>query len=163
VGPGVKGLGRTSQVWSDHTDIRPTMLELLGLKDSYQQDGRVLVEFLKPSAVSETLRRHNEQLARLAVTYKQIDAPFNRFAGNVLVASTHALASGSSTDDGTYQKTESRITSLTAARDAVAGKMRTVLNDAAFNDRAPDNQRLKLLTDEGQVILALSGALAAAS
>jgi hypothetical protein len=163
VGPGVRRLGRTSEVWSDHTDIRPTMLELVGLKDSYEQDGRVLVEFLKPSAVSETLRRHSEQLARLAVTYKQIEAPFNRFAGNVLVASTHALASGSSTDDGTYQKTESRITSLTAARDAVAGKMRTVLNDAAFDDRAPDNQRLKLLNDEGQVILALSGALAVAS
>jgi hypothetical protein len=37
--PGVKHLGITSQVWSDHTDIQPTILSLLDLRDSYQTDG----------------------------------------------------------------------------------------------------------------------------
>jgi hypothetical protein len=45
-GPGVKNKGVTDDVWSDHTDIRPTMLALLGLKDDYQSQGRVLVENL---------------------------------------------------------------------------------------------------------------------
>jgi hypothetical protein len=36
VGPGVRHTGRTSKVWSDHTDIRPTMLSLVGLKDRYE-------------------------------------------------------------------------------------------------------------------------------
>jgi hypothetical protein len=44
VGPGVQRLGRDDAVFSDHTDVRPTMLALLGLKDSYVHDGRVLSE-----------------------------------------------------------------------------------------------------------------------
>ena len=44
VGPGVQQLGVDSNVWSDHTDIRPTMMTLLGLKDDYSHDGRVLAE-----------------------------------------------------------------------------------------------------------------------
>ena len=46
-GPGVENLGQTSKVWSDHTDIQPTMLALAGLKDDYAPDGRVLTEFLE--------------------------------------------------------------------------------------------------------------------
>ena len=41
VGPGVRNLG-TSDVWTDHTDVRPTMLTLLGLHDDYIQDGRAV-------------------------------------------------------------------------------------------------------------------------
>ncbi len=45
-GPGVKSSGITNGVWSDHTDIRPTLLSLVGLKDDYQSQGRVLMEDL---------------------------------------------------------------------------------------------------------------------
>ena len=38
---------------SDHTDIRPTMLALLGLKDDYVSDGRVVTEILKGDAHAE--------------------------------------------------------------------------------------------------------------
>ena len=42
VGPGVEKSGSpATSFWSDHTDIRPTMLALLGLKDDYVSDGRV--------------------------------------------------------------------------------------------------------------------------
>ena len=37
-------------VWSDHTDIRPTMLSILGLQSDYVQDGRALTELMKPAA-----------------------------------------------------------------------------------------------------------------
>jgi hypothetical protein len=44
VGPGVKIQGRDDSAFSDHTDLRPTALLLLGLEDDYVHDGRVLVE-----------------------------------------------------------------------------------------------------------------------
>src|ERR1017187_9448302 len=44
VGPGVARGGVDGSTWSDHTDIQPTMMNLLGLRDDYTPDGRVLVE-----------------------------------------------------------------------------------------------------------------------
>src|SRR5881409_3003477 len=86
VGPGVKNLGRTSETWSDHADIRPTMLALLGLKDSYEPDGAVLADFLQTSAISRDMRAHHESLVRLHDVYKEIAAPFGPFAADTLVA-----------------------------------------------------------------------------
>ena len=48
VGPGVKKRGIDDDTWTDHTDVRPTMLALLGLEDDYLHDGRVIVEHLDP-------------------------------------------------------------------------------------------------------------------
>jgi hypothetical protein len=42
VGPGVDAQGRTNP-WTDHADVRPTMLMLLGLQDGYVHDGRAVV------------------------------------------------------------------------------------------------------------------------
>src|SRR5438552_8726118 len=72
VGPGVQNLGRTSATWSDHADTRPTMLALLGLKDSYEPDGAVLADFLQTAAVSRDLRAHHESLVRLHKVYNAI-------------------------------------------------------------------------------------------
>lgn len=129
VGPGVRRLGQTGKVWTDHTDIRPTMLSLLGLQDRYEQDGRVLEPFLTENASPEALRE--DSLRRLGSVYKQIDAPFAEFATNTLRSSTRALASGSSSDDSTYASIESQIRSQTERRDALAAEMRTILNQAA--------------------------------
>src|SRR5207253_10336468 len=38
-GPGVRRGGVDRQTWADHTDTRPTLLALTGLKDSYASDG----------------------------------------------------------------------------------------------------------------------------
>src|SRR3989475_930054 len=46
VGPGVTNLGVDNTTWSDHTDIRPTLMVLLGLNDDYSHDGRALTEDL---------------------------------------------------------------------------------------------------------------------
>ena len=40
VGPGVKNFGQTDALFTDHTDIRPTMLSLTKLTDDYAHDGR---------------------------------------------------------------------------------------------------------------------------
>src|SRR5438034_3556861 len=93
-GPGVKHLGLTSQVWSDHTDIQPTILSLLDLKDSYQTDGRVLKEFLENRG-----NPNGTDLTELGSIYKQINAPFGQLSFDVLGASTRALGSGSTNDD----------------------------------------------------------------
>ena len=39
------------RIWSDHTDVRPTILSLVGLKDDYVHDGRVVTEALEVFAV----------------------------------------------------------------------------------------------------------------
>src|SRR5207245_1210546 len=51
VGPGVRNLGVNSTIWSDHTDTRPTIMALVGLRDDYRHDGRVLLDVLNPAAV----------------------------------------------------------------------------------------------------------------
>ena len=33
VGPGIKAAGQVGDTWTDHTDVRPTTLSLLGLTD----------------------------------------------------------------------------------------------------------------------------------
>src|SRR5262249_10053158 len=42
VGPGVSNNGLDHDTWSDHTDIVPTIMSLVGLKADYLPDGRVI-------------------------------------------------------------------------------------------------------------------------
>src|SRR6185312_4058863 len=128
-GPGVK-TDPNYTGWTDHTDVRPTMMTLLGLKDDYQTDGRAVVEPLFDWAVPQTLRAHRETLLRLGETYKQLTASFGQFAMYTLKASTKALASGSSADDSTYTSIETQISNLTDARNALVAQIRAGLNDA---------------------------------
>src|SRR5215472_16986384 len=68
-GPGVRTLGRNDRVFSDHTDIRPTIMALLGLNDDYVHDGRVLVEDLDEHALPHGLRDGPEDLVELGKVY----------------------------------------------------------------------------------------------
>src|SRR5262245_13275622 len=129
VGPGVRKLGRTDEVWTDHADVRPTMLSLLGLDDSYEADGRVIVEALHPSARPK-LNAHKATLQALGAAYKQLNAPFGSFGLDTLDASTRALKG----DDATYASLEGKIASLTAERDALAALIRTALDRVEFGD-----------------------------
>ena len=159
VGPGVKN-GPDYTGWTDHTDVRPTMLTLLGLKDDYQTDGRAVVEPLFDWAVPRTLRAHRETLLRLDATYKQLMAPFGAFGMNTLKASTTALASGSSTDDSTYTRIEGQIKDLTDARNALATEIRTGLNAAEFSGQALNEQVAKGWIARGEDLLSRAAALA---
>ncbi|HYZ27826.1 MAG TPA: hypothetical protein VE570_02140, partial [Thermoleophilaceae bacterium] len=58
VGPGVQRGNVDSDTWTDHTNVRPTMLSLLGLHDDYVQDGRVLIEGLETKATPQSLIAH---------------------------------------------------------------------------------------------------------
>ena len=162
VGPGVK-TDPNYTGWTDHTDVRPTMLTLLGLKDDYQTDGRAVVEPLFDWAVPQTLRAHQETLLRLGAVYKQLTASFGSFAMYTLVASTKALASGSSTDDSTYTTIEGKIADLTTQRDALMAQIRTGLNNAEFAGQALNEQQAKGWIDSAQSLIDQAKALAAGS
>ena len=159
VGPGVRHDGNDT-TWVDHTDVRPTMLSLLGLQDTYTHDGRVLIDQLDASAVPQTLRAHRETLRRLGEVYKQLNAPFGEFGSSLLLASTKAVKSGTTTDDVTYTRLEDGISSLTTARDALAGQIKSALDGAAFSDRALNEQEAKGFIADAQSLIDRAATLA---
>jgi hypothetical protein len=152
-GPGVRSLGETSSVWSDHTDIQPTMLAIAGLNDDYSPDGRVLTQFLQKKALPWGIRDHQRALTELGTVYKEINAPFGALSFDVLGASTTALRSGNASDDSTYNAVSGRIESLTAQRDALAAEMRTVLNNAAFGGPLVNDAEIESLILRGNSLL----------
>jgi hypothetical protein len=153
VGPGVRREGVVSHLWTDHTDVRPTMLALLGLKDPYGHDGRAIIEPLHDWALPHALREHQETLSRLGAVYKQVNASFGRFAMDMLAASTEALKGGSGADDGAYAHIQGRIRTLTDQRDVLASQMKTVLDAAAFGKQGIDKRLAERLIDEGKELL----------
>jgi hypothetical protein len=157
VGPGVQKLGVNNSVWSDHTDIRPTMLELLGLKDDYSHDGRVLFEAINDSALPKVIRQNRSFFTQLAQVYKQINAPVGDFGLSTLQISTKALESNAP-NDSTYTSLENLLQSLNGTRDALAGQIIAVLEAAEFggghnNASLFSNQHLQQLTANGHALL----------
>ena len=154
VGPGVRKIGQTDQMFSDHTDIRPTILSLAKLKDDYAHDGRVLFEIVQDNALPVALRGHSDTLSDLAEAYKQINAPTGRLGIATLTGiSTSAVASGDPTNDGTYTALEGRIRDITARRNDIAGQMIAMLENAAFHDQKIDEKEAKRLIDRAQDLL----------
>jgi hypothetical protein len=161
VGPGIEKNAKLDDTFfSDHTDLRPTMLALLGLKDSYVSDGRVLTEIVKTDAVPNSLRAHGGAIDDLGQAYKQINASFGGFSMDTLVASTGALASDTP-GDATYSETESALTSIGAERDVLAGKIRLALWNAEFNDQKLDKKLAKDWIEQADDLLDRAHALAA--
>jgi hypothetical protein len=60
VGPGVQQLGRNDEVFTDHADVRPTIMALLGLKDDYVHEGRVVAEWMHSRALPDGIRDRRE-------------------------------------------------------------------------------------------------------
>jgi hypothetical protein len=154
VGPGVKDEGIDSETWSDHTDVRPTILALVGLKDDYAHDGRVLFEDLKGWAVPPALQKNRGINMQLAQAYKQINAPLGRLGLATLGISTLALKSGSASDDTTYTRLENQLVLITSQRDALASQMIALLEGAEFNGQRIDPAQAKLLIAQSKTLLA---------
>ena len=153
VGPGVRREGVRGDVWSDHADLRPTMLTLLGLSDLYVHDGRVLTEVLTDASLPHALRAHRETLLRLGEVYKQINAPFGRFAKGALAVATQALASGDETGDAVYEQLQSKVANWTARRDTLATQMKNQLSLAAFASQSIDERDALRLIAEGERLI----------
>jgi hypothetical protein len=138
VGPGVKNRPDDG-TWMDHADVRPTMLSLLGLEDTYAHDGRVMLDQLDGWAVPVSLRANFSIVLRLGEAYKQLNAPFGKFSMEALRVSTVAIKSNAS-GDSTYTSLEGSISNLTNDRDAVATQIRAALEAAEF-EGTPINVR----------------------
>jgi hypothetical protein len=158
VGPGVATTGVDSTTWSDHTDIRPTMMMLLGLKDDYGHDGRALTEDLNGWALPHAVTK-NGGFRALAPVYKEIEATVGPFGLDTLAASTNGLKSGSSSDDSTYTSLESQLQTLGSQRDALAGQMIVLLEGAEFNGQPISQQQVHSLEAQAQSLLDQAHAL----
>lgn len=152
VGPGVDNVGVDTTTWSDHTDLRPTMMTLLGLKDDYVHDGRLLREVLDGFAIPAAVKKGGGY-AKLAPVYKQLNASFGAFDMAILKVSSRALASGSATDDSTYTALESEIAGWTSQRDALAGQIKAILEGAEFGGAAITQQKAKALASQAQSLI----------
>jgi hypothetical protein len=150
VGPGVVSHGVDAKTWTDHTNVRPTIMALSGLKDDYVHDGRVLVETIDSKALPATLVGNKIALP-LAVLYEKLNAPFQQFAKDTLAISTKALMS---TDESKYDSLEDQITALTKRRDYVAGKIKTALGRATFSGKAINPKLAAKWLTAGQKLLA---------
>jgi arylsulfatase A-like enzyme len=147
VGPGVQRRGVDDQTWSDHTDIRPTMLVLLGLTDDYAHDGRALAEVLHEDALPVALR--NQRFQRLAQAYKQIQAPVGVLGLTTLDVSTKALVG----DDASYAALEAALSNLTDQRDALAATIAGQLEAAEFGGQGLDENSVKSLVQQAQALI----------
>jgi len=147
VGPGIKNLGETSSIWTDHTDARPTMMTVLGLHDDYRWDGAAIAQIIGStqngrdrwshgqSALPWTIRVNERGYEELAAAYKQLDAPFGEFGLGTLDADTTALASNS-TNDATYTGMDSQLQACESQRTGLVAQIQSVL-EAAETGKAP--------------------------
>jgi hypothetical protein len=120
----------TQGTWVDETDIRPTEMYLLGLKDDYEHDGRVITQILSDpnSALS------GPGVAALGACYKQLNSSVGQFANYTLQADTKAIES-TSPGDVIYHNTDRALAALDKARDAIALRIKAQLEAAAFENQ----------------------------
>ena len=150
VGPGVRHEGRFGEVFTDHTDIRPTILALANLTDDYSHDGRVITEVLDHDALPEGLHDSRGLLSRLGAAYKEINAPRGKLGRRTLTGiSTRALAG----DDATYAALDAKIVAITARRNEIASQMISMLEGAEFRGIPLDEGRAEGLIREADDLL----------
>jgi hypothetical protein len=124
----------TKGPWVDETDIRPTIMYLLGLKDDYEHDGRVITQVL--ASPNKALSGHG--VTSLGECYKQLNSSVGDFGTDTLVASTEAVES-TSTGDSVYRRANRALAGLDLVRDRLAETIKGELEAAAFQDtKVPD-------------------------
>lgn len=160
VGPGVDSATTNNTTWSDHTDVRPTILNLVGLKDDYVHDGRVISEITQGYALPAAVKK-STSFVPLAQMYKQLNASFGQFAMAILKSSTKALAANVDADgnDTTYTNIEGQIDSLTTQRNTLAAQMISLLDGAEFKGQSFTDAQAQSLISQGQTLLNQANAL----
>ena len=160
VGPGVKKGGIDDKTWTGHTDVRPTMLALLGLEDDYTHDGRVIVEQLHSSALPWPIKANPDAYQRLASAYKQLNAPFGDLSMASIKYSTAHIKNTSPTVYDSYLR---KMATFTERRDALAAWITAVLEGAAFDEDPVNPGVAALLAAEANLLVAQMKAMAAAA
>jgi hypothetical protein len=155
VGPGVQRLGAFNNPYSDHADIRPTIMALVGIEDDYDHDGRALFEVFDEEAGPRSLHAHRATLIALVQAYKAINAPVDTLGKRTLMISTAAL-SGNNT---TYASLDAQLASLVSQRDTLAAKMKDMIEDATFDRRPIEEQQAKALIAQAQALIDQANAI----
>jgi hypothetical protein len=158
VGPGVASQRVDGDTFTDHTDVRPTILYLAGLSDDYRSDGRVLIESIQNGSLRGALSNATQDtLFRvLAVSYKDINAPLGPFGRDTLTASTKGLSG----DDTTYAAIEAQLDALTTRRNALASEMISLLDATAFHGHVLDAHTTFFLAHAAVLLLSDAHTLA---
>jgi hypothetical protein len=167
VGPGVLKKGVDRETFADHSDLRPTMMTLLCLKDNYTHEGRALLEDLSSSALSDSAHDVRGSLIGLGETFKQLNAPVGLFGRDAIQVSTTAIKGNAST----YTSLESQLQTLVNQRDALSSSIEAQLDQvpgcggssdaagparaAADREREANNNRntLERLNDRAQALI----------
>ena len=152
VGPGVQNLGVESSIWTDHTDARPTLLSILGLKDDYTEDGRVISQILGPSDVSAAIKNDPNDYDTLSTAYKQLDAPFGQFSTDALAVSTNAVESTSS-GDAVYKAWDAQLAACESLRAPLASTIDQDLWSTAFDNTAIVPATFQSLTSQADTLI----------
>lgn len=157
VGPGIEQEGVNHRTFSDHTDVRPTMLTLLGLKDDYAHEGRALIEKFTdrafPSRDDDRDNEDSESFVALSRALKQINAPLGPLGLATLHASTVGMESGTASDDSRYTAIEAQLASFTAERDELVGQILPLLEAAEFAHRRVPEDRAEDLIEQARRLL----------
>jgi hypothetical protein len=152
VGPDVQNLGVTGQLWTDHSDIRPTIMALTGLHDDYIHEGR---------PISQVMTETRQDLNQLGDVYKQINAPVGQLSLDSIAFATKATLSNSSGDQ-TYVNADAQIAAWTTQRNALAAQMIALLDTTAPGASTHHNDRnVSDLISQGEQLLAEVHAAAA--
>jgi hypothetical protein len=153
VGPGVQNLGQTSAFWTDHTDVRPTMLKLLGLQDDYEDDGDVIAQMLTSDALSPGINANLTNYTELVGALKQLNAPFGTFGHDSEIVSTTAVQS---TRTSAYVGYDTQLDGCRVQRDVIADEIQALLNAAAFGSGTiSDADATALITQADRLISAM--------
>lgn len=131
VGPTVRKLGQTGKIWTDHTDVRSTMLEALGLSDDYMDDGNAVAQILDPSSLRGGIRGDLSAYEHLDAVEKQVNAPFGQFGHDSEIVSTRAVES-SSPGDAVAHGFDQQLATCNTARNKLVGVIQPLLQSAEF-------------------------------
>ncbi len=156
-GPGVLHLGVDKMTWTDHVDIRPTILSLAHLRDDYEHDGRLLVEQLETSVLPTGIETNVASFTALAAAYKQLTAPFGSVGVNSLVYATPNVTTSDPVAHANYVST---LQSFTSQRDALAGTIRSYIDNATFNGAVFDAKTAEGYTRAANQLIAQMRGLA---
>ncbi|MEJ0046432.1 MAG: hypothetical protein WDN04_10140 [Rhodospirillales bacterium] len=102
------------------------------MQDDYAHDGRVVVENINPAYLPPTIANNLAAYTALAQAYKQLNAPFGE-AGLASLKYATASIESNAANDTTYRNYVTNTYNWVASRNAVAGQIRTLLNNAEQN------------------------------
>jgi hypothetical protein len=148
-GPNVRA-GGSFGGFTDHTDIRPTILALAGLVDDYGHDGRVLFDVFNKSLLPASVQANRGVVAQLAEAYKQINAPLGKLGRKSLTLSTKGVAG----TDAQHASIDQQINNLKSQRDGIAQQMLAMLEGAFFSGQAIDPSAATSLINQANALLA---------